>query len=185
MKQSYSALIRYRLANVYSLIRIKYLRALGLQIGQGSIIGKIKCVWPKSIHIGSETTVQDNVLFHIAHPFYENNHIKIGSRVFIGQSCEFNCAAKIFIGDDSKVASNTTFVDLGHEIAPNITINKQAIISSDIVVCEDVWIGTRCIILKGVTIGKGSVIGAGSLVNKSVPEYQIWAGVPARFIRNR
>ena len=40
-------------------------------------------------------------------------------------------------------------------------------------------------ILKGVTIGKGSVIAAGAVINKDVPPYEIWGGVPARCIGKR
>jgi acetyltransferase-like isoleucine patch superfamily enzyme len=54
-----------------------------------------------------------------------------------------------------------------------------------VVIEDDVWIGTRAIILHGVTIGRGSVVGAGSVVTKSVPEFVIVAGVPARVLRNR
>jgi len=54
-----------------------------------------------------------------------------------------------------------------------------------VVIEDDVWIGTRAIILHGVTIGRGSVIGAGSVVTRSVPEFTIAAGVPARVIRDR
>ena len=48
---------------------------------------------------------------------------------------------------------------------------------------DNVFIGAHSIILKGVTIGENSIIGAGSVVTKSVPANQIWAGNPAKFIR--
>jgi acetyltransferase-like isoleucine patch superfamily enzyme len=185
MTQSYVALVRHSFVKASLLIRRQYLKILGLQLGRGGVIGKLDCTWPKSIKIGSDCHIQDRVRFHVAHPFSQENYILIGDRVFIGQNCEFNCAAKIIIGNDTKIASNTTLVDLGHEINPAITINKQAVISNEIIIGNDVWIGTGCIILKGVVIGNGSVIGAGSVVNKSIPEYQVWAGSPARFIRNR
>ena len=50
---------------------------------------------------------------------------------------------------------------------------------------SDVWIGAGAIVLSGVTIGVGAVIGAGSVVTHDVPPYEIWAGNPAKKIRNR
>ncbi len=50
---------------------------------------------------------------------------------------------------------------------------------------EDVWVGANVIIKKGVTIGRGAIIGAGSVVTKDIPDYMIFAGVPARLIRPR
>ena len=50
---------------------------------------------------------------------------------------------------------------------------------------NDVWIGTKVIVMGGVTIGDGAVIGAGSIVTKDVPPYAIVAGVPAKIIRYR
>ena len=52
-----------------------------------------------------------------------------------------------------------------------------------IVIEEDVLIGTRCIILKGVKIGKRSIVGSGSVVTMSIPSDEIWAGNPAVFIK--
>jgi carbonic anhydrase/acetyltransferase-like protein (isoleucine patch superfamily) len=54
-----------------------------------------------------------------------------------------------------------------------------------IVVGNDVWVGTRAIILSGVTIGDGAIVAAGSVVTKDVPPYAIVAGNPARLIRYR
>nr|WP_239472900.1 DapH/DapD/GlmU-related protein [Bacteroides caecigallinarum] len=55
--------------------------------------------------------------------------------------------------------------------------------SSPIVIEDDVLIGTRCIILKGVTIGARSIIAAGSVVTKSIPSDSIAAGNPAKVVR--
>lgn len=54
---------------------------------------------------------------------------------------------------------------------------------AEVIIEDGVFIGTRCIILKGTRIGTGSIIGAGSVVSGHIPENEIWAGVPARFIK--
>lgn len=50
---------------------------------------------------------------------------------------------------------------------------------------NDVWIGNRALVLQGVTIGDGAVIGAGSVVTKDIPPYEVWAGNPAKKIKDR
>jgi chloramphenicol O-acetyltransferase type B len=50
---------------------------------------------------------------------------------------------------------------------------------------DDVWVGYGAIIMSGVKIGTGSIIASGSLVNKYVEPYSIYAGVPAKKIKNR
>lgn len=56
-------------------------------------------------------------------------------------------------------------------------------VEKPVLIKSNAFIGAHSIILKGVTIGENSIIGAGSVVTKSVPDNQIWAGNPARFIR--
>ena len=53
------------------------------------------------------------------------------------------------------------------------------------VIEDDVWIGARVILLRGIRVGRGSVIAAGTVVTKDVPPYSVMAGCPARFIRPR
>lgn len=50
---------------------------------------------------------------------------------------------------------------------------------------DDVFVGANTVICNSVTIGKGAVIGAGSIVTKNIPAYQVWAGNPARYIKDR
>ncbi len=89
-----------------------------------------------------------------------NNKITIGRNVYISSEVVLNDADAHHMGYE------------GYEL------------SKPIVIEDNVWIGMRAIILKGVAIGEGSVIAAGSVVTKSVPPHSLAAGVPARVIKN-
>jgi acetyltransferase-like isoleucine patch superfamily enzyme len=54
-----------------------------------------------------------------------------------------------------------------------------------VVLEDDVWLGAGVVVTPGVTIARGAVVGANAVVTKDVPEYEIWAGVPARRIGER
>ncbi|MDN7131955.1 CatB-related O-acetyltransferase [Halomonas sp. MC140] len=66
-----------------------------------------------------------------------------------------------------------------------LELKKEIPLKSKIRVGHDVWIGSRAMIMRGVTVGNGAVIAAGSVVTKDVPPYAIVAGVPAKVIRYR
>ncbi len=185
ISKPYISILRVKIGGLSDRIRKAYFKFVGLKIKDGGTFGKISCVWPKQVSIGSKCTLQDRIDFRIGRPFSKENFIKIGDNAFIGRSCEFNCSGKIIIGNNVKIGSSTVIVDVGHEISAHTTINNQPVTVKDIHIEDDVWLGTRCVVLQGVTIGRGSVIGAGSVVNKSIPEYEVWAGCPARFIKKR
>ncbi|CAM4121592.1 Hexapeptide repeat of succinyl-transferase [Pedobacter westerhofensis] len=185
MKKHFLALLRHKSLSLRESLRIVYYKSLGLSVNGNVKLGKIRCNWPNNVKLGNNCDIEDGVLFKITQPFSGLNYIQLGDNVFVGADCQFNSSTQIIVGNDCLIASNTTFVDTGHENVLGTLINKQPCNFEKIVLGEDVWIGTHCSILKGVTIGNGSIIGAGSVVNKSIPANQIWAGVPARFIRNR
>ena len=54
-----------------------------------------------------------------------------------------------------------------------------------VVIGDRAWIGPGAVILHSVHIGEGAIVAAGAVVTKSVPPYEIWAGVPARKIGER
>ncbi len=64
-------------------------------------------------------------------------------------------------------------------------IEKRPEDDQDVIIDDDVWVGSGAIILKGVRVGRGSIIAAGAVVNKDVPPYSIVGGVPARKIGTR
>ena len=185
MKQNNLVLFREKLQGYKSKLRRFYYKSLGLTIGTGGSLGAIGCTWPGSVSIGSSCTIEDGVDFKIAHPFSNDNFIEIGNRTFIGRCSEFQSNTTIRIGNNCLIASQCIFVDVGHEYSKAGLINAQPVTQGPILIEDDVWIGTGTKILQGVVIGKGSIVGAGSIVNKSIPEFQIWAGSPAKFIKHR
>lgn len=117
----------------------------------------------------------------------ENAVIEIGDNVGISSS-SLRAFKRITIGDNVNIGADCIIIDsdahsLNYEDRRNGKLDKQNRKSRPIVIEDDVLIGTRSIILKGVTIGARSIIGAGSVVTCNVPSDEIWAGNPARFVK--
>lgn len=94
----------------------------------------------------------------------------------------FNVWAPIIIEEGVGVAHQVMFITGGHKVG-EFGSQSEVLPQGPILIKKNAWIGSRAIILGNVTIGTGSIIGAGSVVTKSVPNYEIWAGNPARLIR--
>ena len=120
-------------------------------------------------------------------------HVSIGEHSTVGMNNHFNCLlADVVIGNHVITGPEVMFITGNHRydivgkyIAQITDKQKRKIDDEDIVVEDDVWIGARAIILKGVHIEKGSIIGAGSVVTKDIPSYSIACGVPAKVIKKR
>ena len=121
------------------------------------------------------------------------------------------CFSNILVGDDVSLGwrpvmlAQNSLVRIGNKVmfGPEVCVvcgnHNSSVIGSfmmdvyekrleddqDVVIEDDVWIGSRAIILKGVTIGRGAIIGAGAVVTKSIPAYAIAVGNPAQVIRFR
>jgi maltose O-acetyltransferase len=110
--------------------------------------------------------------------------VEIGNNSGIGDNAWLGA---VKIGDNVMMAPNVTILSRNHVFEDKlIPMSKQGVTEDNpVIISDDVWIGTRAIILPGVTIGKGSIIGAGAVVTKNVPEYTIVAGNPARVIKQR
>jgi len=95
------------------------------------------------------------------------SEIRIGSHVMFGPEV-------VVIGGGHNAAVSGTFMTEVHQKSGNEDLG--------VVIKDDVWIGARAIILRGVRVGRGAIIGAGAVVTKSVPPYSIVGGNPARVI---
>jgi acetyltransferase-like isoleucine patch superfamily enzyme len=112
--------------------------------------------------------------------------LKLGKRVFIGRGTFLGVHHPLTFGDNTIVGAYSYIISANHSTATRkIPIRDQGFTGASIQIGEDVWIGTHVVILPGVSIGKGAVIAAGSIVNRNVPEYEIWGGVPAKFLKTR
>lgn len=113
--------------------------------------------------------------------------LTIGDNVGMSQAALI-CHKSITIGNNVKIGGGVCIYDTDfHSLDPVVRRSSEDLknrAEKPVVIGNDVFIGAKSIILKGVTIGENSVIGAGSVVTKSVPANQIWAGNPAKFIRN-
>lgn len=124
----------------------------------------------------------------------ESSKIIIGNNVGISSACIW-AKEKITIGDNVNIGADCIIMDTDcHNLDPEIRSSKEMMPngmsldcytakSSPITIENDVLIGTRCIILKGVTIGERTIIGSGSVVTKSIPSNCIAAGNPCKVIR--
>lgn len=112
----------------------------------------------------------------------------VGDNTFIGDETFISGVpmTTVKIGNNCDISSKVNIVTGTHKInSRNIEKAAGEGYGKDIRIGDGVWIGVGVTLLPGVSIGKGAIIAAGSLVNKNIPDYQIWGGVPARFIRTR
>lgn len=117
--------------------------------------------------------------------FGEGGTLVVGDRSQLGANCRIDhdvvIGADVLMGPDVVVMTAAhAFEDRDRTVREQGAQERRAVVIGD-----DVWIGTRVIVMPGVSIGRGAVIGAGSVVTRDVPEYAIVGGAPARFIRYR
>ena len=104
--------------------------------------------------------------------------IQIGYRCSIGDRTEIHSGQNVSIGNAVIIAWDCVIMDRDY----HSTFGGMEAIRP-LVIQDNVWIGCRSILLKGITVGQGAVIGAGSVVTKNVPPYTLVAGNPAKKIK--
>ena len=174
--------------------------------GPGVVFGlDVTLRHPHKIHIGSGTVIDDHVLLDAKgvanqgirigdHGFIGRNSILsckdgdivLGSHINIGFNCEVFSSSRVEVGDYGLFAAYTYVVGGGHDHSDlGAVIIDQARPSRGVTIGRNAWLGAGAKILDGVTLGANVVIGAGAVVNESLPDSVIAAGVPAKIVKRR
>ncbi|MBD0822710.1 sugar O-acetyltransferase [Aestuariibaculum marinum] len=117
-----------------------------------------------------------------------NFHCDLGYNIHVGKNfyAGFNCTildmAEVKIGDNCLIAPNVGIYTAGHNINP-IDRHKTGF-AKPTTIGNNVWIGGHCVIIGGVKIGDNSIIASGSVVTKDVPKNTIFAGNPAKKLKD-
>jgi acetyltransferase-like isoleucine patch superfamily enzyme len=135
---------------------------------------------------GKNFSFDPDGIYHFCN-IYVGNNVSLGSRpIFLATRSLIQIGNNVMFGPEVIIIGgnrNTSYI--GKFMADVQDADKKPQDDLGVVIEDDVWVGTRVVILNGVTIGRGAIVAAGAVVTRSVPPYTIFAGVPARVIKFR
>jgi acetyltransferase-like isoleucine patch superfamily enzyme len=189
-------LVAKLLSRSFSLVKTRYFRSIAsvhrtVSFLPGARIYNIRKEL-NSIEIGPNSVVGGDLL-----TFAHGGSIRIGEWCYVGEHSRIWSASQVSIGNRVLIShgvdihdtdSHSLCSELRHKHFVCIATTGHPLVTEDIdtvpvIIEDDVWVGCKSIILKGVTIGRASIVAAGSVVTKSVPNSVLVAGNPARIIR--
>jgi maltose O-acetyltransferase len=140
-------------------LRVSILRQIGFRIGEGTLL-----FGTPNINGGS--------------PEFAAN-LCIGRDCAIDVDCIFDIGDRITMGDRVTIGHQVMILTSSHELGPR-EHRAGPLTLSPVTIESGAWVGPRCVVLPGVTIGEGAVVAPGSVVNKDVPANTRVAGIPAK-----
>jgi len=153
--------------------------AIGPKVGIGA---GCRLEFPSAVRLEQRVTLEDDVWLKLVS---DDARLVLGEYTFLGRGSELDITTPMSIGAHVLIAPRVFITDHSHRCRAGQPISRQGCDAKPVAIGDDVWIGTGATILSGVTIGNGAVIGAGAVVRCDVPAAEVWAGVPARKIRDR
>ncbi len=142
----------------------------------------IKLTDNAKLELGNNVVIDSYAFILLTKP---RPHLIIGDHVSIGRFNVLAIKGTTKIGAYTMFAAYCSIHDQAHSYdKSDLILNQQSVIE-DVTIGSDCWFGAGVRILKGVTIGDGAVVATGSVVNSDIPAYEVWGGVPAKFIKKR
>jgi acetyltransferase-like isoleucine patch superfamily enzyme len=141
------------------------------------------------IEIGPEATLRfgRHVRFIGRLTLSVHGRLELGDNIIVNRDCSFSTMSAITIGRDCGIGEGTSIHDMAHCFGPDwvdVPFEQRPFWTSPIAIGENVWIGAKCTIVGGVTIGDDVVVAANSVVTKDLPSHCMAAGAPARVVRS-
>ena len=133
--------------------------------------------WPRVINRGGEVHTENCQFYSgVRLEVGPGGRIEIGNGTYLNRNTFVHASKLVHIGKVCKIAWDVIIMDSDmHAITGGLS-------EEPVYIDDDVWIGCRVIVLKGVHIGQGAVVAAGSVVTKDVPPRTVVGGVPARVL---
>lgn len=158
-------------------------------LGAGAIIINPDLLQGTSaIHIGRGVQIRDHARIETVKcrsGIVYSPRIEIGDETSIEQGCHITCAERITIGKKVAITEYVGIFDIWHDYSDiNQHIVDQPLKTAPVSIGDSSLIGMGVVIQPGVRIGRNTVIGANSVVTKSIPDYCVAVGAPARVIRH-
>lgn len=125
--------------------------------------------------------IGNRVAIHLSCRFDAKGNLAIGDHSVLNRGCRIDTRGGVFIGENVSVSEEVVILTASHDPNSISFAGKR----SPVKIEKFAWIGTRAMLMPGVTIGRGAVVAAGSVVTKDVASKAIVAGVPAREIGTR
>lgn len=109
-------------------------------------------------------------------------NLTVGNDVYIGPNSVLLMDAPVVIEDEALVA-HKVMITSGNHASVNGSF-RRGYVRAPITLKRGCWIGANAVVLPGVTVGRGTVVGANSVVNRSAPDFCVYAGLPAVVKKN-
>jgi acetyltransferase-like isoleucine patch superfamily enzyme len=166
-------------------VRLRF--ASNIRLGRGVYLdeGVYIHACPEGVEIGPNTLVMHGSVLHV-YNFRGLPHarIKIGRDCLVGEYSVIRGQGGVTIGDRVYTSPMTQIIAVNHVFDdPERPFTEQGITAEGIIIEDDVWLGSACVVTDGVRIGKGAVVAAGAVVTQDVPPHTVVGGVPARVIK--
>jgi maltose O-acetyltransferase len=111
--------------------------------------------------------------------------LTIGDFVFINYGCMLQATGTIRIDDYVLLGPGVTILSANHDTSRDKLMRTSGAVPKPVHIEAEAWLGARCIITPGVTVGRGAIVAAGAVVTKNIEPYMIVGGVPAVVIGQR